>query len=145
MKTYGLGALCGLAVLALAAGAHAQGSLPMDTPTQINGVETVCTGIGDEAQNDPRWKAYPVRSEFSNEGAQYLSGVHLTLSEGGKSLATLDCAGSWVLFKLASGNYKVSATLLAQPGGTPRSVSVSPPASGQQRFVIQFAGVMPNQ
>jgi hypothetical protein len=90
--------------------------LPMDNPTTINGVETVCTGIGS-SQQDPRWPSYPVRVEFSNGGAQYLAGAHVTLSSGGKQLAAFDCSGSWVLFRLKPGNYKVSATLTDQPNG----------------------------
>ena len=138
-------AASGLAALALAGAARAD-QMPMDTPVTMNGVETVCTGIGDEAQADPRWKAYPARIEFSNGGAQYLSGVHLSLaSAGGKTITTLDCAGAWVLFRLPPGNYKITANLLGQQGAAPRSITISPPASGQKRFVIQFPGVNANQ
>ena len=35
----------------------AQRGIPMDTPTTIGGIETVCTGVGEQAQ-DPRWLAY---------------------------------------------------------------------------------------
>ena len=74
--------------------AQADVPMPMDNPVSIDGVQTVCTGIGDEAQKDPRWLAFPVRIEFSNGGAQYLSGAHVVLSSsGGKTLAALDCAG----------------------------------------------------
>ncbi len=137
--------LAGIALLACAAAAQAD-PMPMDAPITDNGIETVCTGIGDEAQSDPRWKTYPVRIEFSNGGAQYLSGVHLTLADSeGKTLTSIDCAGAWVLFRLAPGQYRVSATLLSQPGAPPRSVTIAPPATGQKRFVIQFAGVGANQ
>jgi hypothetical protein len=111
--------------------------LPMDNPVTADGVETVCTGIGS-AEDDPRWKGYPVRVEFSNGGAQYLAGVHMTLSGGGKTLAAFDCAGSWVLFKLPPGSYKADANLLYNQGGGTRSVTFSPPASGQKRVIIQF-------
>ncbi len=117
--------------------------LPMDNPTTINGVETVCTGIGS-SQQDPRWPSYPVRVEFSNGGAQYLAGAHVTLSSGGKQLAAFDCSGSWVLFRVKPGNYKVSATLTDQPGSGERSATFSPPARGQKRVVIQFP-IQPNQ
>ena len=136
-----------LAVTAVVAGAiagylwpaRAQSYVAMDNPITVNGVDTVCTGIGDEAQHDPRWAAYPIRVEFSNGGAQYLSGAHVVLSQaGGKPLAALDCAGSWVLFKLAPGNYKVDATLLYNQGGGTRSATFSPPATGQKRVVLQF-------
>jgi hypothetical protein len=142
-----------LAIVAIIAGAiagyfwpaHAQSYMPMDNPVSIDGVETVCTGIGDEAQHDPRWSNYPIRVEFSNGGAQYLSGAHVALSEAkGKTLATLDCAGAWVLFKLAPGTYKVDATLLYNQGGGTRSATFSPPAKGQKRVVLQFK-LQPNQ
>jgi hypothetical protein len=117
--------------------------LPMDNPTPINGVEVVCTGIGS-AQDDPHWKAYPVRVEFSNGGAQYLAGAHVTLSSGGKQLVAFDCSGSWVLFSVKPGTYKVSATLTNQAGSGERSATFSAPASGQKRVVIQFP-IQPNQ
>src|SRR5436309_15686483 len=91
--------------------AWADQPMPMDTPTTIGGVDTVCTGIGDEAQKDPRWLAYPVRIEFSNGGAQYLSGAHVELATaGGRPILSLDCQGAWVLFRLQAGTYKISAT-----------------------------------
>ena len=71
--------------------------LPMDQEITVNGIQTVCTGIGS-AEDDPRWKAYPIRVEFSNGGAQYLSGAHVTLTSGGKTLTAFDCSGAWVLF-----------------------------------------------
>jgi opacity protein-like surface antigen len=121
-----------------------QGSMPLDTPTTIGGVDTVCTGIGQEAQNDPRWLGYPVRIEFSNGGAQYLSGAHVDLSTaGGRQLVSANCPGAWVLFRLTAGTYKVSAMLTGQPGGT-SSATFSPPRSGQKRIVLDFA-VKPNQ
>jgi hypothetical protein len=135
-----------LAVSAILAGgvagyfwpARADSFMPMDNPVSVNGVETVCTGIGDEAEHDPRWLSYPIRVEFSNGGAQYLSGAHVELSEGGKTLTAVDCAGPWVLFKVAPGNYKIAASLLYDQGGGERSAMVSPPSSGQKRVVLQF-------
>jgi len=120
--------------------------MPMDQPIGIDGITTVCTGIGDEAQNDPRWKAYPIRVEFSNGGSQYLSGAHVELKDdGGKLLAALDCSGAWVLFQLPAGNYKVSATLLHHPAEPARSARFSPPVGRQQRVVLEFKGVNPNE
>jgi hypothetical protein len=118
-------------------------AIPMDNPATLNGIDVVCTGIGS-AQDDPRWKTYPVRVEFSNGGAQYLAGAHVSLSSGGKQLTAFDCSGSWVLFRVKSGNYKVSATLTDQPGSGERSATFSPPATGQKRVVIQFP-VAPNK
>ena len=119
--------------------AHAD-SLPMDQPITVNGIETACSGIGDEPKTDPRWTAYPIRVEFSNGGAQYLSGAHVTLSEGGKALTSFDCSGAWVLFKnLKPGaSYKVAATITSQSGAGEKSATFTPHSSGQQRVVIQF-------
>ena len=119
--------------------AQADVPMPMDNPISIDGIQTVCTGIGDEAQHDPRWLAYPLRVEFSNGGAQYLSGAHVVLSSvGGKTMAAVDCEGSWVLFQVGPGTYKVTATLTGQPGAAPVSATVSPPAKGQKRVVLDF-------
>jgi len=119
--------------------------IPLDTPTTIGGVDTVCTGIGDEAQKDPRWLAYPVRIEFSNGAAQYLSGAHVELAtSSGRPILGLDCQGSWVLFRLSPGAYKVTATLMSQPGGGTSSATFSPPRSGQKRVVLDFK-LGPNQ
>jgi hypothetical protein len=124
--------------------AQAQGAMPMDTPTTIGGIDTVCTGVGEEAQS-PRWLAYPVRIEFSNGGAQYLSGAHVELmTAGGKPIASLDCDGPWVLFRLVPGTYKITATLMSQPGGGTSSATFAAPKSGQKRVVLDFK-VGPNQ
>lgn len=119
--------------------AHAA-SIPMDQPITVNGIETACSGIGDQAKENPMWKTYPIRVEFSNGGAQYLSGAHVTLSQGGKTLTSFDCSGAWVLFKgLNAGSiYKISATITDQPGAGEKSVNFQPPASGQKRVVIQY-------
>jgi hypothetical protein len=138
--------LAGVSIFGLTAlPALAQGTIAMDQPVTVGSIDTVCTGIGDDAQHDPRWRAYPVRIEFSNGGAQYLSGAHVELSTAsGKSLAALDCAGPWVLFKLTAGHYKVSATLTGQQGGGTSSATFAPPAKGQKRVVLGFH-VKPNQ
>jgi len=132
---------CHLGVLAIGAIGFAWPAsadpLPMDQPTTVGGIETVCTGIGS-AEDDPRWKAYPIRVEFSNADAQYIAGAHVNLSGGGKVLATFDCSGAWVLFKLGSGTYNISASLLDRPDAGERSATFSPLPSGQRRVVIQF-------
>ena len=139
--------LCYSAALVMIGGAAAaqQGAqMPMDTPTTISGIDTVCTGIGEEAQRDARWLAYPVRIEFSNGGAQYLSGAMVNLSTGsGKPLASVNCPGAWVLFRLEPGTYRVTATLTGQPGGS-SNATFAAPRSGQKRIVLDFA-VKPNQ
>ena len=118
--------------------------LPMDQEVTVNGIQTACSGIGDEPKTDPRWATYPIRVEFSNGGQQYLSGAHVTLSQGGKALTSFDCSGAWVLFKFGPGTYKVSATVTDQPGAGERSATFSPPASGQKRVILDYH-VAPNQ
>jgi hypothetical protein len=122
--------------------AHAD-SMPMDNPVTINGIDTVCTGIAD-SKDDPRWKAYPVRVEFSNGGAQYLAGAHVTLDKDGKTLTSLDCPAAWVLFKLDPGNYSVTGSILGS-SAKPRTVKFSPPAKGQRRVELQFPDFKANQ
>lgn len=129
-----------LSVLGPAAHAQApaQGAIPMDTPTTINGIETVCTGIGAPQRQNPQWLAFPVRIEFANTGAQHVLGAHVDLtSAGGQALASLDCHGPLVLFRLNPGTYRVTATLFSQPGGT-ASATFAAPRTGQRRVVLTF-------
>ena len=72
--------------------------MAMDTPVSFGNVQTVCTGVGS-AKDDPQWTQYPIRIEFSNDGAQYLSGAHVTLSQGGQPVVVFFCVGFWVLMK----------------------------------------------
>lgn len=136
-----------LAAAALACGAAPAfaDSIPMDTPITVNGITTVCTGVGEDAQHDPRWLAYPIRVEFSNNGMQYVTGATVTLKDAkGKVLSVVDCDGAWVLFQLVPGQYSVSATL----DGThvpEASAQFSPPAGGQKRVVLVFKGVPANE
>jgi hypothetical protein len=137
-----------LAAAALACGAAPAfaGSIPMDTPVTVNGITTVCTGIGEDAQQDPRWKAYPIRVEFSNGGAQYLAGATVTLKDAkGKVLSVVDCDGAWVLFQLVPGDYSASATLNGMANVPAASGRFSPPAKGQKRVVLTFKGVPANE
>ena len=115
--------------------------LPMDSPVTTGGVETVCTGVGS-GKDDPRWAAYPVKVEFSNGGAQFLSGAHVKLAGAdGKTMAEFDCNGPWVLLRLPRGKYSVSATI----GDKSHNASFSPPDHGQKRVEIQFPGYAANQ
>lgn len=117
--------------------------VPMDRPIQMNGLETVCTGIG-EIKNDPRWKAYPIRIEFSNAAAQYLSGATVKITQGSNSLASFDCPGAWVLLKGAPGDYRVDATIdgsQAKPVSAPFKMG----SGAQKRIVLRFSDLQPNQ
>ena len=92
-----------------------------DTPTTINGVETVCTGVGS-AKDDPRWAAYPVKIVLATTGGANLANAHVSLSQGGKDVAGLDCDAPWILFKPAAGSYTATATLKVG-GGTASETS----------------------
>ena len=134
------------AAIALAATPALADPLPLDTPINVDGVETVCTGIGDEAQSDTRWKDYPIRVETYNGAAQYVSGAHIMLrAKDGKPLTAVDCTGPWVLFKLdAGGEYIAAATLPSNAAAGERQARFTVPASGQQRVVIEFSQLPPN-
>ncbi|MEJ1967247.1 MAG: hypothetical protein WDN03_01210 [Rhizomicrobium sp.] len=138
--------LQGAAVVMMAAAMTAP-TLPqpmaMDTPVSSNGIETVCTGVGS-AKDDSQWAAYPVRIEFSNGGAQYLSGAHVILSNGGKPIADLNCAGPWVLVKGAPGTYHLTASIngsQAKPVDTSFKLGTGP----QQRVVLRFPDFQANE
>lgn len=92
-----------------------------DTPTTINGIETVCTGVGS-AKDDPRWKAYPIKIVLATTGGADLANAHVTLSKGGQTVVETDCDAPWVLFKAPPGKYTATATLI---GGSGQSHSVS--------------------
>ncbi len=117
-------------------GAQAQATtaLPIDTPMTIGNVETVCTGVGQESEARPLWNAYPLKVVVAGKGGQYLAGEQVTVSERGKDVVRVACDGPWVLFKLAPGNYRVSATL----DGENASSVAHAPVYGQDRVVLRF-------
>jgi hypothetical protein len=134
-----------IAMLAILAGTTAAlaDPAPMDTPVQMNGLETVCTGVG-ETKDDPKWLAYPIRIEFSNGGAQYLSGATVRISRGSDTVGSLDCPGAWVLLKGAPGEYRVDVTI---DNSSAKAVNASfrMGTGGQQRIVLRFPDFQPNQ
>jgi hypothetical protein len=109
-----------------------------DTPTTINGVEAVCTGVGS-AKDDPRWSAYPVKIVLATTGGADLANAHVSLSKGGKEVAGLDCDAPWILFKAPAGSYTATASLI---GGSGQSHSANVATSGagpQKTTTITFA------
>ena len=134
----------GLVLVALIASPAVAGVLPMDAPTKFGAVEAVCTGVGS-AKDDPKWMTYPIRLEFSNGGAQFLSGENVKLmNQTGQQLAEFDCTGPWVLLQLPKGSYSVTASIAQQNLG-PKSVKFETPETGQKRVEIQFPSAAPNQ
>ena len=107
-----------------------------DTPTNINGVDTVCTGVGS-AKDDPRWKAYPVKIVLATTGGADLANAHVTLSKGGQQVVATDCDAPWVLFQAPAGQYTATATLNGGSGQS-NSASFSTSGSGQKTVTILF-------
>ncbi len=106
-----------------------------DTPSNINGVDTVCTGVGS-AKDDPRWKAYPVKIVLATAGGADLANAHITLAKGGQTVVETDCDAPWVLFKAPPGQYTATATLI---GGSGQSQSASfTSGSAQKEVTILF-------
>lgn len=118
--------------------------LPMDAPVKLGAITAVCTGVGS-AKDDPQFAAYPIKLEFSNGGAQFVSNENVKLMNNtGANIAEFDCQGPWVLLQLPKGTYSVTAT---QPDATrgPKTVKFDTPATGQKRIEIQFPSIAPNQ
>lgn len=103
-----------------------------DTPTTVNGVEMVCTGVGS-AKDDPRWKAYPVKIVLATVGGANLANAHVSLSKGNQEVAGLDCDAPWILFKPPAGSYTATASLIGGSGTAHANFTTS--GSGAQKEV----------
>ena len=136
--------IAAVALAAAATAAHAAGiqSLPIDEPIDVNGVGLACTGIGDEAREDPRWKDYSVRLEFANRDAQYLSDVDVAVQDvNGEVLFEVRCASPWLLAKLPPGKYTVTGTFEK----IVKTATFTAPKTGQSRIVVRFPEVAGDQ
>ena len=123
---------------ALASFAMDEALAVQDTPTTINGVEVVCTGVGS-AKDDPRWSAYPVKIVLATTGGANLANAHVSLSKDGKEVAGLDCDAPWILFKPPAGGYTATATLIGGSGQS-HSANFSTTGSGAQKEItIMFS------
>ena len=108
--------------------------LPLDTPRTMRTMEAVCTGIGQDAREDPRWSSYPLRIEIAGRAGQYLGESEVTLMKGGEAVASVRCEGPWLLFKLEPGAYSVTAEI----EGVSKSAKVTVSGKGQARVVLRF-------
>lgn len=129
-----------VAAVAGCATARAQDAdtLPADQPAEINGYEVACTGVGDEAREDPRWPAFGVRIEFANRDAQYLSDIDVSITNAaGESLFRVRCESPWLLAKLPAGRYTVAGTF----EGITKTAKLTAPSAGQARIVVRFPEV----
>jgi hypothetical protein len=146
MKLSFLAAACAVALTfaysATAAATVDQGPaqvLPVDKTTAVGGLEVACTGLG-ETRLDPKWAAFPVRVEFSNGKAEYLTDGEIRLTTAkGRPLLHVSCAAPWVLLKTPPGEYHVYARL-SDGSAEGKSAPFKTPAKGQIRVVIAFPG-----
>jgi hypothetical protein len=132
--------LCLLAILPLADPVCAQippsPALPFDTPQTMRAMEAVCTGVGTDARNDPRWAAYPLKIEIAGDQGQFLGEAEVSVNKGEDAIVSVRCGGPWVLFRLDPGAYSVSATV----GGATVSSRVNVSGKTQARVVLRFRG-----
>ncbi|HVV27671.1 MAG TPA: hypothetical protein VHC40_06860 [Rhizomicrobium sp.] len=113
-----------------------------EVPVAVNGVETVCTGVGS-AKDDPRWAAYPVKIVLASVQGENLANVHLTLAKGGRTLAEIDCDAPWILVRAPAGSYTATATLIGGSGAA-HSAQFATSGKGPQKEVnILFARPQP--
>jgi len=115
-------------------------ALPVDQAAEVAGIPVACTGMG-ETRQDPKWAAYPVRVEFSNARAEYLTDAQIVLTDAkGKPLLKVSCTAPWILLKPMAGSYAVYGQLL-ESRARPRSAPFKVPAKGQIRVVLEFPDV----
>ena len=121
---------------AITCGASAQtpGALPYDTPTTVEGIEAVCSGVGVSNEDKARWSKYPMKVVVSGKDGQFLAGEQLTVSQGGHEVVSVNCDGPWVLLKLTPGEYSVRATV----DGKSVEARARVPKSGQGRVDLRF-------
>jgi hypothetical protein len=134
-----------LAALAACATARADdaNTLPPDQPTEVNGIEVACSGVGDEARTDPRWSAFAVKIEFANRDAEYLSDIDVTVANAadGEVLFHVRCETPWLLADLPPGKYTVAGGY----EGITKTAKLTAPAAGQARIVIRFPEIFGEQ
>jgi hypothetical protein len=97
-------------------------------------MEAVCTGIGADARNDPRWATYPLRIELVGRGGEYLGQAEVTLSQNDEAVIGVRCGGPWLLVRLPPGMYVVTATV----ENVSKTGRVTVPATGQGRLILRF-------
>jgi hypothetical protein len=112
-------------------------ALPLDKSVSLGSVDVACTGIG-QTRDDPKWRDFPVRVEFSDARNWYLVGATVLVEDAkGRAVANVSCDAPWILLKLPAGAYKVFGRLNDSPA-KPRSAPFKTPAKTQLRVVLQF-------
>ena len=110
-------------------------NLAMDTPTQLGGIEAVCTGVSLDAREDPRWTAYGLKVEIVGARGRYLAEETLRVRQGGKTLLTAVCKGPWVMFRMPAARYEVEARL----GSRSATSAAFVPRHGQGHIILRIA------
>jgi len=120
------------------ASAHAQDTtappLPFDSPVSMRAMEAVCTGIGADARNDPRWPSYPLRIDLVGRAGEYLGQAEVTLLQNAEAIISVRCGGPWLLLRLPPGAYDVTAVV----ENVSKTGRVTVPATGQGRLILRF-------
>jgi hypothetical protein len=133
-----LGALLASA-MGTAAWAHHASQLEVDTPAMVDGVNAVCTGIGTNAREDPRWQSFPLRIEISGKHGQYLGDAVVNVKGPGiDDELMVRCSGPWVLVDVPAGRYTVMTS--AGHDGPTRTATVNV-GETQKRLVMNFANL----
>ena len=100
----------------------------------VAGVETVCTGVGIEARQDPRWRAFPLVIEFVGKGGQYLGDETVTVTGKGHNVS-VHCTGPLIAMKLPAGTYHIAADVAE---GGHKEMNATVPAKGQAHAIFRF-------
>lgn len=127
------GLVCVGVVLFLSASQAASRLVP-DHPQHVGGIEAVCTGIGLDARQDPRWQAFPLKVETVGREGQYLGDVSVSPQRDGIAVADVDCEGPWLLFRVPAGRYQIEAVTEGIVVRSPALV----PQTGQARVILRF-------
>jgi len=114
--------------------------LPDDEAATVGGVDVACTGVGDEAKENPRWREYSIRLEFAGGERQYLADLDVAItSANGEELLAVHCGGPWLLVNLAPGKYRVRAQFEHR---LTKTAAFTAPAQGQKRIVVAFPEIV---
>ena len=137
-----LAMVAGICAPALAAAQPADAvHIPANNVTTVDGVKTVCTGVGKASREDPRWKAFAVRIESAAPSGDYLGEMTLDVaSDKGVPVLAVSCHSPWILMDLSPGAYKVTAWS-GRRG--PRTIKVHASGKKQARYVIAFPKAAP--
>ncbi|MEO7026493.1 MAG: hypothetical protein ABI056_02970 [Caulobacteraceae bacterium] len=117
--------------------------VPLDSEATVGGLRVACTGVG-QSKDDPRWKAYPIRIEFSNPAGDLLANGAIKVSNpAGAVLASVSCEGPWILLRPAGvvtgakAAYRVAGWLPGK-GYPSQTATFVTPASGQRIVDLRF-------